>query len=171
SNADNLAAGIPAFRTQINNPVGAFDHFQIVLDHDYGVASVAQLHEHLQQFLDIGEMQSGGRFVENVNCASGGFFSKLGRQLHALRFSSGEGCAGLAHAQISQADIHEGIEFVGYAGHISKKTRRLIHGQIENIRDIFAFVSDFQGLAVVAFAVADFALDIDVRQKVHLDFN
>ena len=36
--------------------------------------------------------------------------------------------------------------------------------------DVFAFVLHFQCFAVVAFAVADVARDVDVGQKVHFDF-
>ena len=37
--------------------------------------------------------------------------------------------------------------------------------------DVFAFVGDAEGFAVVAFAVADVAGDEDVRQEVHFDFD
>src|SRR5207247_4218521 len=56
-------------------------------------------------------------------------------------------------------------------GYVAEKPRRFIHRQIENVGDVLAFVSDLQRLAVIAFAVAHFAFDVNVRQKVHLDFN
>jgi len=45
----------------------------------------------LQQLFDVGEVQSGRRFIENVNCAAGRFLCVLGRLFDALRFAAGEG--------------------------------------------------------------------------------
>src|SRR5207237_342043 len=42
---------------------------------------------------------------------------------------------------------------------------------VEHVGDRFAAEQDFQRLAVVALAVADIALDVDVGQKVHLDLD
>src|SRR5438046_827433 len=42
---------------------------------------------------------------------------------------------------------------------------------MEHICDILAFVSDLESLAVVAFAPANLAFDVNVGQEVHLDFD
>ena len=59
----------PASGPEIDDPVGAFNHFEIVLDHDQRMPGVDQSLEQLQQHRDIIEMQSGGRFVENEKIA------------------------------------------------------------------------------------------------------
>jgi len=43
-----IAAMFAAFRTQIDDPVGALNHFKVVLNYHDGVARVAELHQHLQ---------------------------------------------------------------------------------------------------------------------------
>ena len=62
---DDFTAFLARFRTEIDDPVGAFDHFEIVLDHDYRVPAIDQALKKLQQNRDIIEMQSGRRFVED----------------------------------------------------------------------------------------------------------
>jgi len=73
SNGHNLAAFIAGFGSEIDNPVGAFNHFEIVLDHNQRMPGVDQSLEQLQQNRDIIEMQSGGWFVENKKIADGFF--------------------------------------------------------------------------------------------------
>ena len=41
----------------------------------------------------------------------------------------------------------------------------------EHVGNVFAFVSDLERFAIVTLSVADFAFDINVRQKMHLDFD
>ncbi len=100
---------LTTFRPEINDPIGAFDHLKIVLDYDNRVACVAQFHQHLQQFLDIREVQSGRRLIENVQGPTGRFLGQLGREFHALRFAAGECCAGLTESQVTETDIEQRI--------------------------------------------------------------
>ena len=44
-----MPAAVAPFRTQIDNPVGGFDDFQIMLDDDNGVAVVHKLVQHFKQ--------------------------------------------------------------------------------------------------------------------------
>ena len=50
----------PAFRAQVDDPVGGLDDVEVVFDNDNGVAVVAQAVQHGQQLRDIVEMQAGG---------------------------------------------------------------------------------------------------------------
>ena len=63
---DRHAALLAALRAQVDDPVGALDDVEVVLDHDHAVARVDEPLEHLQQALDVGEVQAGGRLVEDV---------------------------------------------------------------------------------------------------------
>ena len=62
---DNFAAFVSRLWSQIDDPVGTFNHFEIVLDHDDRMPGVDQPLEQLQQHRDIIEMQAGSRFVED----------------------------------------------------------------------------------------------------------
>src|SRR6266545_1100449 len=101
----DLAATLSAFGSQVNDPVRALDHLQVMFNHDHRVTCVAQLHQNLQQFFDIDEMQSGRRFIEDVKRPASRLFRKLRCQLYALGFSAGKGRSGLTKSQITQTYI------------------------------------------------------------------
>ena len=163
------AAAAAAFRAEIENPVGAFNHLEIVLDDDERIAGVAQLHEHFEQLVDIGKMQAGGRLIEDVNGAPGGLLGQLGGELDALRFAAGKRGAALPEPHVAEPHVLQREQLVGNLRDIAKEARGLIHRHIEHVGDVLALVSDLERLAIVAPAVADLALHIDVGQKVHLD--
>ena len=53
---DNLSAAATAFRAEIHNPVGGFNHVSIVLnDHD-GITLIAQAVQHGKQLFDVGKV-------------------------------------------------------------------------------------------------------------------
>eukprot|EP01034_Spumella_vulgaris_P001037 gene1037-1380_t len=65
--------GAPArttLRPHVDEPIGGFDHVQVVFDDDDGVARVAQLVQHLQQQVDVGKVQAGGGLVQDVERAA-----------------------------------------------------------------------------------------------------
>src|SRR5882672_5575427 len=69
---DDFAAAVAAFGAEVDHPVRGFYHFEIVLDDHDGVALRYQFVQHFQQFLDVVEMQAGGRLVQDVERAAGG---------------------------------------------------------------------------------------------------
>ena len=87
---DHLAAAVAAFRPHVDDPVGGLDHVEVVLDHQHGVAGVDQALQHLRAALDVGEVQAGGRLVEDVERAAGGRARQLVRQLDALGLAARE---------------------------------------------------------------------------------
>src|SRR5437762_7063395 len=116
-------------------------------------------------------MQTAGRFVENVKSSSGRLFRQFGCEFYPLRFAAGKSCGGLAQPEITEPHIEHRIQLIRHARNISEKTCRLVHGQIEHVGNVLSFISDFERLAIVASAMTHFALDINVRQEVHFDFN
>src|SRR5438128_1820606 len=63
---DQLAARVAAFRAEIDDPVGLLDHVEVVLDHEHRVARVDEALQHLEQLLDVCEVQARRRLVEDV---------------------------------------------------------------------------------------------------------
>src|SRR5882724_3633855 len=116
-------------------------------------------------------MQTAGRFVENVESASGSLLRQFGCEFYPLRFAAGKSGGGLAQPKITEPHIQHRVQFIRHARNISEKTCRLVHGQIEHIGNVLSFISDFERLAIVASTMTHFALDINVRQKVHFDFD
>src|SRR5262249_47216290 len=68
---DNAAAGGTSLGTEIDDPVGRFDHVQVVLDNSDGVAQIDQAIEDIEQFVDVVEVQPGRRLIEDVQSAAG----------------------------------------------------------------------------------------------------
>ena len=69
-----LSALFSPFRAHVDDPVRAFDNFEIMFDDDEGISAIAQPQEHFEQFLNIRKMQPRCRFVEQVECAPCSFF-------------------------------------------------------------------------------------------------
>ena len=85
---DHLAPALAALGAEVDDPVGLLDHVEVVLDHEHGVARVDEPLQHLQQLLDVGEVQPGGRLVEDVERSPGRDLAELLRQLDALRLAA-----------------------------------------------------------------------------------
>ena len=107
--ADYLASLFATLRPKVNDPICALNHLEIVFDHNQRVSRVAQFHQHLQQFLDIGEVQSRCWLIQNINSAASRLFPKLCRQFDALRLSARKGRSSLTESQITETHVQERI--------------------------------------------------------------
>ena len=56
----------PALRPHVDQTAGGFDDVQVVLNDDDGVARVAQMVQHFGQQRDVGKVQAGNGFVQDV---------------------------------------------------------------------------------------------------------
>ena len=69
-NGDDVASVRAAFGAEIDDPIGGFDHIQVVLDHDHRVAGVHQAIQNAKQLAYIVEMETRCGFVEKVEAAT-----------------------------------------------------------------------------------------------------
>jgi len=69
--SNNLTACISTFRSQIDDPVSIFDHFQVMLDHHNRIARIDQSLQNLKQAIDICKMQPCGWLVKNIHRTPG----------------------------------------------------------------------------------------------------
>ena len=72
-----LTAAGAAFRSEIDHPIGGLDDIEIVLDDDHRVAVIAQAVQDLKQLLDVVEVQTGGRLIEDVERLTGVAFGQF----------------------------------------------------------------------------------------------
>ena len=98
-------APFAAIGADVDDPVGRLHDVEVVLDDEHRVAGVDEVVQHFQQQLDIGEVQAGRRFVEQVQRAAGRFFHQLAGQLDALGFAAGERGRRLADLDVVEADV------------------------------------------------------------------
>ena len=61
---DEFAAGGAAFGAQVYHPIGLGDKVEVVFDHQNRVPRVDEAVEGFQQRLDVGQVEAGGRLVE-----------------------------------------------------------------------------------------------------------
>ena len=125
--------------------------------------------EHVEQLVDVVEVQAGRRLVEDVERPAGGALAQLLGELDALRLAAGQRRRRLAEVDVVEADAGQGLELLPDRRHVAEELERLADGQVEHVGDVLALVAHLERLAVVARAVADLAGDVDVGQEVHLD--
>ena len=70
SKRDHFATLIAGFRSKIDNPICAFDDFEVVLDDHDRMSAIDQSLKQLEQHRDVIEMQTGRRLVEDKKIAN-----------------------------------------------------------------------------------------------------
>src|SRR5438477_4665899 len=99
-------------------------------------------------------MQSGSRFILNVNCATSRLFCQFRRELDSLRFSARQSRGCLTEAEISEADIQHRQKSIGNRGHVSKKPCGFIDCQIEYVGNVLSFERNLERFSIVALSTA-----------------
>ena len=61
---DDSASIVAGFGAHVDDPVGGFDHVEVVFDDEHGIAEVDESLEHFEEFSDIVEVKACGGFVE-----------------------------------------------------------------------------------------------------------
>ena len=67
-----------AFRSKIDDVIHRLDHVEVVFDHNYGVTVVDESVQTLQQPIDVGKVQSGRGFIEDVKVVPASFQQFVG---------------------------------------------------------------------------------------------
>src|SRR5262249_50480846 len=65
TDADNVASGVAAFGTQVDNPIRCFHHVQIMFDDQNSSLRLKQAPERNEELVDVVEVQPGRRLVKN----------------------------------------------------------------------------------------------------------
>ncbi len=166
---DDPAAGFAAFGSEIDDPIGGLDDFQIMFDHQHGIAGIDEIMQHLEQQFDIGEMQPGGRLIEQIERAAGAFFDQLAGEFHALGLAAGERGRRLPELHVVEAHVVQRLQLVMDAGNVLEMREGLLDIHLQHLGDIFSFEADLQRLAIEAVPIADRAGDPNVGQKIHFE--
>lgn len=165
---DELSACGSAIRTHVDNVVGHLDDIHIVFDNKHGIALVDQLLQHAEEDADVFEMETCGGLVEDIEGVARVGLGELGGKLDTLGLAAAEGGALLAKGNIAETYVLNGAEFAEYLGIGLEEVYSLVDGHIEHVGNRLTLVADLEGLAVVAFSVADLAVDIDIGEEIHL---
>ena len=141
-----------------------------MLDHHNGITGVYQLLQYVNQTMHVGNVQASGRLIQNIDGLSGRTLRKLCGKLYSLGLSSGKRSGGLSDLHISQAYILKRLKLTGNLWKRGKELQPLVYRHFQNIIDVFILVFDLQGFPVIPFPFAHLTGNINIRQKVHLDF-
>src|SRR5262249_7600238 len=76
------SAAVAGLGAQVHDTIRGLDHVEIVLDHDHGVAVLAQSMEHFEEHVDVVEVQARGRLVQDEERAPRIALGKLERELY-----------------------------------------------------------------------------------------
>ena len=105
---------LTSFRSEIDNMVGAFYDLHVMLDHDNGMALLDKLFEDPKQPLDIMEMKTGSRLIEDKKRACLFCFSHMGGELEPLRLAAGQSRQRLTQTHIIESHGAKHAEAVAY---------------------------------------------------------
>ena len=101
AHTNDLASVLPTTWAKFNDVIRDFEDVKVVFDDQHRVALHDQFVERFQQNPDVLKVQSGRRFIENVERVARGFFSQLRGEFHTLRFSSGKRRGGLPKPDVA----------------------------------------------------------------------
>jgi len=165
----DLTTLVATFGSKVDDPVGAANHIEVVLDYEHRIALVHQPLNHIHQLVHVVETQTSGGLIDQIEGLAGGALGKFGGELHPLRLTTGERGGRLAQLHVAEAHIHQGAQAIRRLGYGREHLTGLLHRHLQHVGDGEALVFHLQRLAVVAGTFADVALHVDIGQEVHLD--
>ena len=157
---------------KVNDPVCGADRVFVMLDHDDGVAQVAQAAQRGEQAVIVLLVQADARLIEHIEHARQAG-ADLAGQADALAFAAGQGAAGAVKVEIIEAHIvEEAKPFVDFLqdrlGNLllligqglvdaAEPDQRISNAHFRGCGDIDACDFDAECLRLEARAVAGFA--------------
>jgi hypothetical protein len=108
---DDLAAVDAGAGADIDHVIGLQNRVLVVLDHDDGVAEVAQALQRAEQALVVALVQADRGLVEHVEDAREAG-ADLARQADALALAARQGSGGAGEGEVFEADIDQEGEAV-----------------------------------------------------------
>jgi hypothetical protein len=152
---DEFPSPVAAFRAEVDDVIRLENHVQIVLDQDHRVAPVDEELNHFHQLVNIGEMESGCRLIENVEGLPCSLLAQLEGELDALRFAAGEGqVASVRDGCRSSPTSLSVSRLAADLGHAEKKSRPSSTVISRTSESFLPLIANIEGLPIVALPVA-----------------
>jgi hypothetical protein len=151
---DDPTAAIAAFGPEVDHVIGALDDLDVVLDDHERVTALGELRERAEEPLDVREVQSGRRLVEDEERVRLRVASEVRGELDALRLAGGQRAERLAELQVLEAHVDQRLKSLGDVGLVGEEPRRLRDREIQHAGDAAIPVADLEHVRLVARAVA-----------------
>ena len=129
---DHVATVLAGAGAEVDEVVGGEHRALVVLDHDHGVAEVAQPVEGRDQLLVVALVQADRGLVEHVHHADQAG-ADLGGEADPLRLAAGEGARRAAKREVADADVLEEGEPFGDLAHDQAGDRPLGLVQLQRV--------------------------------------
>ncbi len=139
-----------------------------MFDHHHGIAGIDETVQHLQQLLNVIEVQSRRRLVENVKRLPRAAPAKFAGQLDALRLAARQGRGGLAELDVVESHVVQRLQHRLNARDIAEQFQPFLHVHLQHFMDALALEANLQRLAVEATALAHRTGHPHISQEIHL---
>lgn len=110
SGKHHIAPFVAPLGAHVDNPIGTFNHIHVVLDDNKRIASRNEPLQGVEKSVDIVEVQSGGRLVEDEKRAAGALLGEVVGEFDALVLATRESGRRLPEFDISETDILQRLE-------------------------------------------------------------
>jgi hypothetical protein len=112
----HVPAERPRARAELDHVVGGGDHVEVVLDHQHGVAAVAQPRERREQARGVARVQAGGRLVEHVEHAAQTRTEVRGEP-NAFGLAARQAAALAVQAQVAETQVEDHLQPRAHRAH------------------------------------------------------
>ena len=99
------SAFLAPFRAYVDNVVGTFDYLRVVFDDNQRMTLFQKPLKLVEQDMNVVEVQTRGRFVEDKQCRLVFLLGKKPRELYTLIFASRQRRRRLPELDIAEPDI------------------------------------------------------------------
>ena len=132
---DHGAAHLARPRAHVHHVVGGANGVLVVLDHDHGVAHVAQALERCDEAVVVALVEPDGGLVQDVEDAheAGAY---LGREPDALRLSARERGGGAAEREVVQAHVDHELQAGDDLLHYGRADEALPLGELQALEEL-----------------------------------
>ena len=163
-----LTAADASLGTEVNQPIGGAHDIEIVLDDQHGIAGIDQSLQGFQQARDILEVQTRGRFVQDIERLAGRRPLQFGGEFDTLGLATAQRRRRLAQRQVAEADVLQRDQAPSDLRQVAEELGGLVDGHREDVVDVLVLEADRKRVGVEARTRALLADDFYRRQKVHL---
>ena len=137
---DDLAPADTRLGAEIDDPVGALDHVNVVLDDDDGVAEIDEALQDFEQLPHIVEVQPRRRLVEQVQGLAGAGAGEFRSEFNPLRLAAGHRRGRLAQRHVTEAHVAERLQHDANFGDVAEEFEGFVHPQVQDRADRLAAV-------------------------------
>ena len=139
-----------------------------MFDDHHRITRVDKPVQHLQQLLNVGEVQPRRRLVQEIERAARGPLAQFAGQLDSLRFAPGERRRWLPELDVVEADVVQCLQQGRDVRNVLEVLESLLHVHLEDFGDRLSFVTHLERFSLEAGPLADGTGHPHIGEEIHL---